>query len=301
MAGESLTETANRVGGSAMQLDITDPEAPQKLAGYLIERHDGGDIIVHNAGITRDKTLAGMDAKRWDMVLSVNLGSIEKIDAHLLGDGSAGLKDGARIVCVSSMSGIAGNRGQTNYAASKAGLIGHVEALADAMAKRGGTINAVAPGFIETDMTAKMPFGVREVGRRASSLGQGGQPIDVAETIAFFSSPEATWGKWQHPPCMWSKPSRCLMTAPSEALIPAEFTVENCSGEPNMGLLLMRAAVRRASAALGRACRKKFSGVVQLRSTSTTSPNTRVPVDSVSPALCRRPTFTCWPFPCRWL
>ena len=98
------------------------------------------------------------------------------------------LNDDARIVCVSSMSGIAGNAGQTNYATSKAGVIGLVETLAPTL-ERGITINAVAPGFIETQMTAAMPIGVREAGRRMNSLRQGGLPVDVAETIAWFASP----------------------------------------------------------------------------------------------------------------
>ncbi len=191
-AGETLAATTNRVGGTALHLDITDDDAADQLATHLRERHGGVDIVVHNAGITRDKTLAGMDAKLWDLVLSVNLVAIERINAHLLKAANT-LNDGARIVCVSSMSGIAGNRGQTNYATSKAGLIGHVEALAAALAERNGTINAVAPGFIETDMTAAMPLTVREVGRRASSLGQGGLAIDVAETIAFFAAPDSAW------------------------------------------------------------------------------------------------------------
>ncbi|MBJ7454217.1 MAG: SDR family oxidoreductase, partial [Blastococcus sp.] len=99
------------------------------------------------------------------------------------------LNPGARVVCVSSQSGIAGNRGQTNYAASKAGVIGMVRAWAPAFAERGATINAVAPGFIVTEMTAKMPFGTREVGARLNSLQQGGLPVDVAETIAWLSQP----------------------------------------------------------------------------------------------------------------
>ena len=99
------------------------------------------------------------------------------------------LNEHGRIVCVSSLSGIAGNRGQTNYAASKSGVIGMVQALAPELAQRNATINAAAPGFIETAMTAKMPFGVREAGRRMNSLNQGGQPVDVAETIAWMASP----------------------------------------------------------------------------------------------------------------
>ena len=99
------------------------------------------------------------------------------------------LRPGARVIGVSSISGIAGNAGQTNYATSKAGVIGFVDSIAPALAKRGATVNAVAPGFIETAMTAKMPIALREGGRRMNSLSQGGLPVDVAETIAWFASP----------------------------------------------------------------------------------------------------------------
>ena len=99
--------------------------------------------------------------------------------------------DVKRIVCVSSVSGIAGNRGQANYATSKAGVIGVVESLAAELAKRQGTINAVAPGFIETQMTAAMPIGPREAGRRMNSLSQGGLPLDVAEAIAWLAAPDS--------------------------------------------------------------------------------------------------------------
>lgn len=189
--GEALAAVANDIGGEAFQLDITADDAPERLGRMLADRHGGVDVMVHNAGVTRDKTLAGMDEQRWNMVIAINLASQERIDEHLVDEGL--LNEGGRIVCVSSMSGIAGNRGQTNYATSKAGVIGHVEALADRVADRGATINAVAPGFIETEMTDAMPFAVREVGRRISSLGQGGRPVDVAEAIAFFAAPDATW------------------------------------------------------------------------------------------------------------
>jgi 3-oxoacyl-[acyl-carrier protein] reductase len=198
-AGQALSAVANDLGrageraaaGTAFQLDITAPDAPERLAAHLTDRHGGVDIVVHNAGVTRDKTLAGMDDERWRKVIDINLRAQERIDDHLLDAGT--LNEGGRIVCVSSMSGIAGNRGQTNYATSKAGVIGHVESLADRVAATGATINAVAPGFIETEMTDAMPFGPREVGRRISSLGQGGLPVDVAETIAFFAAPDSTW------------------------------------------------------------------------------------------------------------
>ena len=174
--------------GMELALDVTGPEAPREIASHLAREHGGADIVVHNAGITRDKTLGRMDDERWSSVIDVNLGAPERITTELLGHDGA-LKDAARIVCVSSISGIAGNAGQTNYATSKAGVIGLVETLAPTAAERGATVNAVAPGFIETEMTARMPLATREVGRRMNSLSQGGLPVDVAETIGWLASP----------------------------------------------------------------------------------------------------------------
>ncbi|MCF6509141.1 3-oxoacyl-ACP reductase [Blastococcus sp. MG754426] len=189
-AGDKLAEVANGIGGTALQLDITAADAPQRLVEHLRERHGGVDVVVHNAGITRDKLLVNMDATRWNTVMAVNLQAQLDITQALL-DADGLLRDGARVVCVSSQSGIAGNRGQTNYAASKAGVIGMVRAWAPGFAARGATINAVAPGFIVTEMTATMPFGTREIGSRINSLQQGGLPVDVAETIAWLSQPAA--------------------------------------------------------------------------------------------------------------
>ncbi|MGY1915028.1 3-oxoacyl-ACP reductase [Blastococcus sp. SYSU DS0973] len=186
-AGDTLAEVANEIGGTAFQLDITAPDAPQRLVEHLRERHGGVDVVVHNAGITRDKLLVNMDAARWNSVMAVNLQAQLDITQALL-DADV-FNAGARVVCVSSQSGIAGNRGQTNYAASKAGVIGMVRAWAPEFAGRGATINAVAPGFIVTEMTAKMPFGTREIGSRINSLQQGGLPVDVAETIAWLAQP----------------------------------------------------------------------------------------------------------------
>jgi 3-oxoacyl-[acyl-carrier protein] reductase len=189
-AGQSLAEVANEIGGTALQLDITAPDAAQRLIAHLRERHGGVDVVVHNAGITRDKLLVNMDAARWNPVMAVNLqAQLDTTQALLDAEGLLG--SGARVVCVSSQSGIAGNRGQTNYAASKAGVIGMVRAWAPAFAERGATINAVAPGFIVTEMTARMPFGTREIGSRINSLQQGGLPVDVAETIAWLAQPSA--------------------------------------------------------------------------------------------------------------
>ena len=182
-AGQALAAVMNEIGGKSLQLDITGADAAEEIAEAV-----GApvDILVHNAGITRDKMLANMDSSRWDSVIAVNIAAQAKINAHLAEAGLFG--DGAQVVSLASTSGIAGNRGQTNYATSKAGVIGLTAASAQDFASRGGSINAVAPGFIETDMTAKMPTLTRQVARRLSSLQQGGHPIDVAEAISFLAS-----------------------------------------------------------------------------------------------------------------
>ena len=142
---------------------------------------------MHNAGVTRDKTLGRMSAELWDTVLAINLVAQERIDDELLARET--IRPNGRIISVSSISGIAGNAGQTNYATSKAGVIGMVQSMAPELRERGITINAVAPGFIETQMTAAMPIATREAGRRMNSMAQGGLPLDVAEAIAWYASP----------------------------------------------------------------------------------------------------------------
>ena len=188
VASEHLSKTANKVKGTALPLDVTDPGAAATIAKHA-QRHYGRpiDVIVHNAGITRDKLLANMNEGQWDAVLAVNLIAPVRITEALLDSGD--LAAGAAVVGVSSMAGISGNRGQTNYATTKAGIIGLVDALTPVLADNGSTINAVAPGFIETAMTAAMPTGPREIGRRINSLQQGGLPVDVAETVAYFAAP----------------------------------------------------------------------------------------------------------------
>ncbi len=186
LAGD-LAKVAKELDAETIELDITEEDAPQRIAEEL---SGGVDIVIHNAGVTRDRTIAKMPEDRWDSLMEINLSSEERINDELLGREK--LRENGRIVCVSSMSGVAGNSGQTNYATSKAGVIGMVEALAPELAERGATINAVAPGFIETQMTAAMPVTIREAGRRMNSMSQGGLPVDVAETIAWFASPAST-------------------------------------------------------------------------------------------------------------
>jgi 3-oxoacyl-[acyl-carrier protein] reductase len=191
--GASIAEVLEREGATVVRLDVADADIELDIttaeAPEVIARHfrDGLDVVVHNAGVTKDRTLAKMPEERWQSLMEVNLIAPERITERLLGL----LRDDGRIVCVSSLSGIAGNAGQTNYATSKAGVIGLVETLAPAL-ERGITINAVAPGFIETQMTASMPIAVREAGRRMNSMRQGGLPVDVAETIAWLASPASS-------------------------------------------------------------------------------------------------------------
>jgi 3-oxoacyl-[acyl-carrier protein] reductase len=183
------SKVAQRIGGSTLLVDVTDVDAPERIAAELTERFGGVDIVVHNAGVTRDKTLGRMTPEAWDMAVDINLGAVIRITDRLL-RGEV-LRPGGRIICLSSVSGIAGNRGQTNYSAGKAGIVGFVESLAAKVAKKGITVNAVAPGFIETRLTNAMPVAIREVARRMSAVGQGGKPEDVGQAITFLATPGA--------------------------------------------------------------------------------------------------------------
>ena len=188
-AASELQAVTAELGGDHLTLDITTKDAPQRIAQHVKEKFGGVDIVVHNAGITRDKKLANMKEDGFASAIAVNLTAPERITTELLRQDLVNAN--GRIIGVASIAGIAGNLGQTNYAASKAGVIGFVDSLADDL-KDGITVNAVAPGFIETKMTAAVPFATREVGRRLNSLSQGGLPVDVAETIAWYANPAST-------------------------------------------------------------------------------------------------------------
>jgi 3-oxoacyl-[acyl-carrier protein] reductase len=181
-------QVARSIAGSLLLADVSDGEAGPTIARHLRERHGGVDIVVHNAGVTRDRTLARMEGAAWDQTLAINLAAIARIDDVLLG---GVLRDGGRLICLASVAGIAGNRGQTNYAASKSGVSAYVRRRAELLAPRGITVNAVAPGFIETRLTAAIPMMIREGGRRLSALSQGGLPGDVGEVITFLATPGA--------------------------------------------------------------------------------------------------------------
>lgn len=178
-----LVNTMKNIQGETFILDVSAKNAGEQLA-ILASTHGGFDLVVHNAGITQDKTLAKMPEHFWQKNLDINLLAVMRINDVLIKKKS--INNGGRIVCLSSINGIAGQGGQTNYAYSKAGIIGYVKSISDKLMVNQITINVVAPGFIETQMTAQIPFFTREMGRRMSALGQGGLPIDVAETVAFL-------------------------------------------------------------------------------------------------------------------
>jgi 3-oxoacyl-[acyl-carrier protein] reductase len=187
LAGRIALVTGAARGIGAAIASVLARDGATRLAEFVAARFGRLDVVVHNAGITRDKTLANMTPEVFRSVLDVNLLAPLRVNDELLARDL--IPAGGRIIGVASIAGIAGNRGQTNYATSKAGVIGMVESQAPRLAAKGITVNAVAPGFIETAMTAKMPFLLREAGRRMNSLAQGGLPVDVAETIAWFASP----------------------------------------------------------------------------------------------------------------
>jgi 3-oxoacyl-[acyl-carrier protein] reductase len=182
-----LKALAEELGGGYIVGDITAPDAPATIAAYVKEHHGSVDVVVHNAGITRDKRLRNMKAENWQLVVDISVGAPQRITDELLSQGL--VNAGGTIIGIASIAGIAGNNGQTNYASAKAGVIGWIQSLAERVATDGITANVVAPGFMETEMVKTIPLTIREAGRRMNSMSQGGHPVDVAEAIAWFANP----------------------------------------------------------------------------------------------------------------
>lgn len=182
-----LKTLAEELGGGYIVGDITSPDAPATIAAYVKENYGAVDVVVHNAGITRDKRLRNMKAENWQLVVDISVGAPQRITDELLAQGL--VNTGGTIIGIASIAGIAGNNGQTNYASAKAGVIGWIQSLAERVAADGITANVVAPGFMETEMVKTIPLGIREAGRRMNSMSQGGLPVDVAEAIAWFANP----------------------------------------------------------------------------------------------------------------
>jgi 3-oxoacyl-[acyl-carrier protein] reductase len=172
-------------------LDVTDRAAIENVIEQTVERFDRVDVLVNNAGITRDGLLMSMEDEQFDDVLNTNLRGAfwmtRAVSRHMVR-----CRRG-RIINISSVSGIAGNQGQTNYAASKAGLIGLTKAVAKELAKRGVTCNAVAPGFVETDMTEGLPDKLKDQVKQAIPMRRFGKPLEVANLVAFLAGPGASY------------------------------------------------------------------------------------------------------------
>ncbi len=192
-AAQEVVSSIVAAGGvaEAFQADVSDADSVSALLDAVVERFGRLDILVNNAGITRDGLLVRMSDDDWNDVLSTNLSG-----AFFATRAAAKLMMKARTGCViniSSVVGVAGNAGQTNYAAAKAGLIGLTKSVARELASRNVRVNAVAPGFIETDMTAGLPDAAREAALSGIAMKRMGTPADVAALVAFLASDEAAY------------------------------------------------------------------------------------------------------------
>ena len=174
---------------SFMRADLTDESARKTLLESIKEKHGRIDVLVNNAGITRDKTLKNMPEHYWDNLIAINLTAVINLTEDALAMGL--IPEGGRIISTSSISGIAGNFGQTNYTATKAALIGYSASKSKELKAKGITINAIAPGYIETGMVKTMPLMTRIFAERLTSLAQAGKPEDIAEAMAFLAHPGA--------------------------------------------------------------------------------------------------------------
>ena len=180
-------------GGKAeiASVDVSDAAAVEALVAGTLERHGQIDILVNNAGITKDQLLLRMKRADWDAVIATNLTGAFALTQAVLKPMIR--QRGGRIICISSVVGQRGNAGQANYAASKAGLIGFAKAVAQEVASRNITVNVVAPGLIETDMTRAITGGAREEWAAKIPLKRLGTPDDIAAAVCFLASPEASY------------------------------------------------------------------------------------------------------------
>lgn len=190
---ESISKTLqeNNLKGCGMVLNVTDQASIDKTLKSITDEFAHPSILVNNAGITRDNLLMRMKEDEWDVIMSTNLKSIYSMSKACI-RGMMKARKG-RIVSITSVVAVMGNAGQTNYAAAKAGVIGFTKSLAREVGSRGITVNTVAPGFIDTDMTRALSDEQREMMLANIPLGRLGQPEEIAATVAFLTSPAATY------------------------------------------------------------------------------------------------------------
>ena len=193
VAADAAVEAIAAAGGSAIavQADVGDPDSVTAMFAMVGESLGSVEILVNNAGITRDALVLRMGVEAWDEVIETNLRSVYLVSKTAL-RGMLRARWG-RIVSISSVSGIAGNPGQANYAASKAGIIGFTKSVAREVGSRGITVNAVAPGFIETDMTDALGNEVTMAASERIALGRLGQPEEVAAAVGYLASDDASY------------------------------------------------------------------------------------------------------------
>jgi 3-oxoacyl-[acyl-carrier protein] reductase len=187
----AVVEEIKKFGGEsiAVKADVSSFEECVAMMELIKKRFGNLDILVNNAGALSDKTLKNMTKEQWDIVIKTNLYGTFNVTKNSL----TLIKDGGRIINISSIVGVSGNFGQTNYAASKAGIIGFTKSLARELGKRKITVNAIAPGFIETQMTKDIPFLRKRIIMAMIPLGRAGLPEDVANLVAFLASDKASY------------------------------------------------------------------------------------------------------------
>ncbi len=188
---DKITEYLSASGGKGMMLNVNDAESIKAVLKAITDNFGAVSILVNNAGITRDNLLMMMKDQQWDDIINTNLTSIFHLSKSVLRPMMKARK--GRIINIASVVGLTGNPGQTNYAAAKAGIIGFSKSLAREIGSRNITVNTVAPGFIDTDMTRELPEEQREALISQIPLNKLGDPADIANAVAFLASPQASY------------------------------------------------------------------------------------------------------------
>jgi len=188
---EAIGERLRARGGEGRVLNVTDGASVDALIDGIVKQHGGLSLLVNNAGITRDQLLMRMKGEDWQAILDTNLSSVYRTSKAVLRTMMKARK--GRIINIASVVGVTGNPGQTNYAAAKAGVIAFSKSLAREIGSRGITVNVVAPGFIDTDMTRALSEEQRKALEGQIALGRLGEPADIARAVAFLASPAAAY------------------------------------------------------------------------------------------------------------